>query len=188
MRGLAWAEDIVRHYFDSSKPTDEYNSLATLGLVLLAISLVCAFFTIGLTNENGVPVISYILVAGGCGAFALGNIFHAVMFIVGTFYKKGIIDTIGNAVFGTVAIVGYLLYFLLTVVVLPFIALMAISATPSFGVFAPIKILLLIGTCLYTISKGFRLSVHLEHPYTVFSREIDMAKNAYSDLRTHPLH
>jgi hypothetical protein len=61
-----------------------------------------------------------------------------------------------------------------------------ISATPSFGVFAPIKVLLLIGTSLYGVSKGFSLSIHLEHPYTVFSKEISLVKSVYSSLRTSP--
>ena len=187
MRGLAKLEDIVRHYFDpSTSMFDDNNSLAFIGLVLLAISLVFAFFTMGITNENGVPFLSYIFVGGGFAVFVLGYVFHSLMFILGSFYKNGIIYTIGSAVFGSVAIIGYLLYVLLTVVILPFIAVGLISATPSFGVFAPIKVLLLIGTSLYGVSKGFSLSIHLEHPYTVFSKEISLVKSVYSSLRTSP--
>lgn len=187
MRGLAKLEDIVRHYFDSSRPIlDENNSLASVGLALLAISWVLAFFTMGITNASGVPVVSYILFGCGVVAFILGGVFHFLMFILGSFYRNGIIFSITSFVVGSVIVVAYLAYFCLTVIILPFIAVALISLTPSFGVFAPVKILLLIGTSLYGVSKGFRLSVHLEHPYTVFSKEISMIKNAYSDLRTSP--
>jgi len=180
MRGLSKLEDIVRHYFDSSTSMfDESNSLSSISIVLLAISLVIAFFTIGFTNEKGIPIISYIFVLGGFSIFVIGHVFHALMFVLGSFYKNGIISTISSVVFGSAVIVGYYLYFLLTVVILPFSAVALIGVSPSFGVLVPVKILLMIGMSIYGISKGFRLSVHLEHPYTVFSREINLVKNTY---------
>lgn len=167
-------EAIIRHYFDPNVDTlfDDSNSLAYLGLWALAISWVLAFFTMGVTNSEGEPIVSMTFFVIGFVAFIWNALLHSLMVVLGSFYKYGVFKSVGFALIVVLGVIAYAIAFIVGTMGGFFISITVGMVLPSFGVLAPFKIILLAIPTIWWFAKGWQLTVEFKSLRQTFDLEI----------------
>lgn len=172
-------EAVIRHYFDSNVNTlfDDHNNIAMMGLWAFFGSLIPAFFTVGITNSQGEPFVSGIIVVFGIGLFMGSAVIHGLLFTLGSFYKNGVFKTVGLTVLAILAIIAYVIALAVGNLGGFFLSLVIGTALPSFGVLAPFKIILFAVPSIWWFSKGWQLTVEFKSIRDTFEREINWLKS-----------
>lgn len=166
-------EAIIRHYFDSDVDPmfDDSNNLAYMGLIGFCVSLIVAFFTMGVSTAQGEYFVSQVSVVVGMFVFMALALLHGLMVVFGSFYKRGVFKTVGFALGITAFCIGYFLAFIFGTLGGFFIVLAIGVSTPSFGVLAPFKVILFAIPAIWWFVKGWSLVVEFNSLEETFEVE-----------------